>query len=61
MTISEVSKLYDMSIDTIRYYEKLQLMEPVPKDESGRRDYQEKDLRRLRFLKLMRSAVLMRP
>lgn len=56
MTISEVSKLYDMPIDTIRYYEKIQLMESVAKDESGYRNYQEKDLRRLRFLKLMRSA-----
>ena len=56
MTISEVSKLYNMPIDTIRYYEKIELMEPVSKDERGRRDYREKDLRRLRFLKLMRTA-----
>ena len=56
MTISEVAKLYDMPVDTIRYYEKIQLMDPVKKDDRGRRDYQEKDLRRLRFLKLMRSS-----
>ncbi len=56
MTISEVSKLYDMPIDTIRYYERIALMEPVEKDASGRRDYKEKDMRRLRFLKLMRAA-----
>lgn len=56
MTISEVAKLYDMPIDTIRYYEKIALMEAVEKDKRGRRDFQEKDLRRLRFLKLMRSS-----
>lgn len=56
MTISDVSKLYDMPIDTIRYYEKIGLMEPVMKDAGGRRDYREKDLRRLRFLKLMRTS-----
>lgn len=56
MTISEVSRLYNMPIDTIRYYEKIELIEPVEKDGSGRRDYKEKDLRRLRFLKLMRGS-----
>lgn len=56
MTISEVSRHFDMPIDTIRYYEKIGLMEPVPKDGSGRRAYGEKELRRLRFLKLMRAS-----
>lgn len=56
MMISEVSKLYNMPIDTIRYYEKIGLMEAVEKNARGYRVYKEKDLRRLRFLKLMRSA-----
>ena len=56
MLISEVAKLYDMPVDTIRYYEKIGLMEKVQKDDGGRRNYREKDLRRLRFLKLMRSS-----
>lgn len=56
MTISEVSRLFGMPMDTLRYYEKIALMDPVRKDGRGHRDYQENDLRRLRFLKLMRSA-----
>ena len=56
MTISEVAKMYDMPMDTIRYYEKIGLMELVERDSIGRRNFQEKDLRRLRFLKLMRSS-----
>lgn len=58
MTIAEVSKLYGLSADTLRYYEKIGLIDPVSKDTSGRRDYQEKDLRRIHFLKCMRMAGL---
>ncbi len=56
MRISEVSKLFDLSADTIRYYEKIGLLEPISKDFRGRKDYQEADLRRLRFVKTMRKA-----
>ncbi|GAB1614306.1 hypothetical protein HB162lentus_29590 [Mammaliicoccus lentus] len=41
MKISEVSELYDMSADTLRYYEKIGLIPPVPKI-SGQRVYDEK-------------------
>lgn len=58
MTIAEVSKKYGLSADTLRYYEKIGLIDPVSKDTSGRRDYQEKDLRRINFLKCMRTAGL---
>ncbi|WRK51810.1 MerR family DNA-binding transcriptional regulator [Coprobacillaceae bacterium CR2/5/TPMF4] len=40
MTIAEVSKKFDISSTTLRYYEKIGLMNPVSKNASGHRDYQ---------------------
>ena len=38
MTISEVSKKYDISTDTLRYYERIGLLPPVPRTKSGLRE-----------------------
>lgn len=35
MTISEVSKKFDMSPDTLRYYERIGLIPPVPRNKGG--------------------------
>ena len=56
MRIAEVSEKFGLSSDTLRYYEKMGLIEPVKKDASGRRDYSEADLRRINFLKCMRMS-----
>ena len=56
MTIAEVSKKFDISSTTLRYYEKIGLMNPVHKNSSGHRDYQETDFRRINFIKCMRKA-----
>lgn len=45
MTIKEVSKKYDISQDTIRYYEKIGLIPKVPRNASGIRDFDEKSLK----------------
>ena len=58
MRISEVSEQYDLSLDTLRYYERIGLLPPVNRNESGIRDYSELDLRRVEFVKCMRSAGL---
>ncbi|MEG0367928.1 MAG: MerR family transcriptional regulator [Coprobacillus sp.] len=58
MKIAEVCKQFDLTADTLRYYEKIQLMEPVKKDSSGQRNYDEHDLRRINFIKCMRTAGL---
>ncbi len=58
MTISEVSNLYDLSADTLRYYEKIGLLDPVQRNTSGIRNYQESDLRRIEFIRHMRNAGL---
>ena len=41
MTIAEVSKNYEISADTLRYYERIGLLPPVPRTKSGIRDYDE--------------------
>jgi len=58
MKIAEVSEQYEISTDTLRYYERVGLIPPVNRTESGIRDYNELDLRRVEFIKCMRSAGL---
>ena len=56
MTISEVSKKYDISTDTLRYYERIGLLPPVPRTKSGLRDYDENSCKSVEFIKCMRNA-----
>lgn len=58
MKITEVSDRYGVSTDTLRYYERIGLIPPVNRNGSGIRDYSELDLRRVEFIKCMRSAGL---
>jgi len=58
MKIAEVSERYGISLDTLRYYERIGLIPPVHRNESGIRDYNEIDVRRVEFVKCMRSAGL---
>jgi DNA-binding transcriptional MerR regulator len=58
MKIGEVSEKYEISPDTLRYYERIGLLPSVNRSESGIRDFNDLDLRRVSFLKCMRSAGL---
>ena len=58
MTIAEVSRKYDISSDTLRYYERIGLIPDVHRSQSGIRDYTEEDCRWVEFVKCMRSAGL---
>ncbi len=58
MTISEVSKKYNLTADTIRYYERIGLIPPVHRNGSGNRDFLEEDCNWLEFIKCMRGAGL---
>lgn len=58
MKIAEVSERFGISADTLRYYERVGLVPPIHRNESGMRDYDELDLRRVEFVKCMRSAGL---
>ena len=58
MKIAEVSEQYGLSTDTLRYYERVGLIPTVHRNEGGIRDYNDLDLRRVDFIKCMRSAGL---
>lgn len=56
MTIKEVSIQYDISADTLRYYERIGLIPTVNRKENGIRDYNEEDCNWVEFAKCMRSS-----
>ena len=56
MTIAEASKKYDISADTLRYYERIGLIPPVPSTKSGIRDYDEASCGWIQLMKCMRKA-----
>src|SRR5712692_571427 len=51
LTIGKVAKLAEVSIDTIRYYERGGLLNPAQKSGAGYRLYNEEAVRRLNFIK----------
>ena len=58
MTITEVSKKYGLSADTLRYYERVGLIPKVNRNKSGVRDYTQEDCNWVEFIKCMRGAGL---
>lgn len=56
MTISKVSEKYDLTQDTIRYYEKIGLLPKIPRTKSGVRDFDEEACKWVEFIKCMRNA-----
>ena len=50
MLIGDLAKKADVSIDTIRYYEREGLIEPLSVRESGYREFDETTADRLRFV-----------
>lgn len=56
MRIAEVAEKYDISADTLRYYERIGLLRPVRRNTGGVRDYGEDDCMRIGFVKCMRGA-----
>ncbi len=56
MTIAEVSQKYGLSPDTLRYYERIGLIPPVPRTKGGIRDYDEVSCGWVELMKCMRAA-----
>ena len=56
MTITEVSKNFDLSQDTLRYYERIGLIPQVTRTKSGIRDYTEESCGWIELAKCMRLA-----
>lgn len=55
ITIGGLSRRTGVNIETIRYYEKIKLLPPPPRTESGRRMYGEIEARTLAFIRRARE------
>jgi len=58
MKIAETSQRYDITADTLRYYERIGLIPPVNRNAGGIRDYTQEDCNWVEFIKCMRGAGL---
>lgn len=56
MSIAEASRLYGISADTLRYYERIGLIPHVPRNKSGIRDYDEESCRWIELMVCMRKS-----
>lgn len=55
MTIAEVVNKYGLSADTLRYYERVGIIPPVPR-KNGIRNYDDESCRWIELMRCMRSA-----
>jgi len=53
-SIAEAARRSGLSIDTLRYYERIKLLDPPARDTAGRRAYSDEDLAWLAFLTKLR-------
>jgi MerR family mercuric resistance operon transcriptional regulator len=51
MRIGELARSVDVNVETIRYYQRIGLLELPEKPYGGVRSYNDKDLQRLRFIR----------
>lgn len=56
MNIKKVSELTGVSADTIRYYEHIGLIPPVTRNQSGVRNFSDRDISVLEFVRYFRGA-----
>ena len=54
MTIGEISQEIGLSADTLRYYEKIGLLPNVPRDNSGKRNYDENFINWIKFIQTLK-------
>lgn len=56
MTIKEVCKKFNVTQDTLRYYERIGMIPYVTREKSGIRNYQDRDLKWVELAVCMRNA-----
>jgi DNA-binding transcriptional MerR regulator len=56
VTIAETSKKYGLTADTLRYYERIGLIPPVPRTKGGVRNYDDASCGWIELVRCMRSA-----
>ena len=54
----KVAEMFDLSIDTLRYYERVGVIPPINRDENGYRNYTKGDLNWIFLAKSLRRAGL---
>ncbi|MDX8336155.1 MerR family transcriptional regulator [Candidatus Cetobacterium colombiensis] len=57
-SIGEISKIYNISVDTLRHYEKIKLLEPALKKENGYRYYSSEQIWKLNNIRNLRGLGL---
>lgn len=56
MKIKEVSEKFGLTPDTLRYYERIGLIDKVQRNKNGIREYSEENCATIAFIKCMRAA-----
>ncbi|GAA0375738.1 MerR family transcriptional regulator [Bacillus horti] len=56
LTIQEVAKRTGLTLHTLRYYERIGLMDPIKREANGHRSYNEDDLEWITILLHLRST-----
>ena len=56
MTIAEVSRTFHLSIETLRYYERISLIPKVHRKANGYREYTDEDIKWIYYAKVLRAA-----
>ena len=56
LSVAEAAEASGLSVHTLRYYERVGLLEPVRRNESGHRRYEPADLERISFLTKLRGT-----
>ena len=56
MTIREIAAKTNMSTDTLRYYERIGLLPPVPRNAAGIRNYDEDFVNFINFIKKLKAS-----
>jgi MerR family mercuric resistance operon transcriptional regulator len=55
LTIGALSRLTDVNVETIRYYERIKLMRKPPRTGGGHRSYEREHVEHLRFIRRART------
>ena len=58
MNIKKAAAMFDLSVDTLRYYERIGVIPPVKRNKSGYRDYKVRNLNWIYLAKNLRNAGL---
>ena len=56
MKIKEAAEMFDLTIDTLRYYERIEIIPPIKRNGSGYREYKIQDLNWIFLVTSLRKA-----